>query len=230
MEAVYVEPDGLLSGSAAGKLFIDMSTVRGDSHRALAPKVAAQGAVFLECPVSGTVGPAQEGKLVGFAGGTPETFARAKPLLEQVCRRVELIGPMGSGANMKLAVNLLLTVFWQALAEAFSLVRSVNIEPARLVDLFADSNISAGILRARGAQVAAALAGQDTGAATFDIDFMRKDMRDMVREAQALGISLPALARTLQSFDQASEAGYGGIDGTRYPAYWIDHVGSTAPA
>jgi 3-hydroxyisobutyrate dehydrogenase-like beta-hydroxyacid dehydrogenase len=52
----------------------------------------------------------------------------------------------------------------------------------------------------------------------------------MVREAQALGISLPALARTLQSFDQASEAGYGGIDGTRYPAYWIDHVGSTAPA
>lgn len=228
MEAVYVEPDGLLSGSVAGKLFIDMSTVRGDSHRALAPKVAAQGAMFLECPVSGTVGPAQEGKLVGFAGGTPEAFARAKPLLEQVCRRVELIGPVGAGANMKLAVNLLLTVFWQALAEAFSLVRSVHIEPTRLIDLFADSNISAGILRARGAQVAAALAGQDTGAATFDIDFMRKDMRDMVREAQTLGISLPALARTLQAFDQASAAGYGGIDGTRYPAYWVDHAGSTA--
>ena len=230
MEAVYVEPRGLLSGSAAGKLFIDMSTVRGDSHRALAPKVAAQGALFLECPVSGTVGPAQEGKLVGFAGGTPETFARAKPLLEQVCRRVELIGPVGSGANMKLAVNLLLTVFWQALGEAFSLVQSTHIDPARLVDLFADSNISAGILRARGPQVAAALAGKDTGTATFDIDFMRKDMRDMVCEAQTLGISLPALARTLQAFDQASEAGYGGIDGTRYPAYWVDHAGSTARA
>jgi len=230
MEAVYVEPRGLLSGSAAGKLFIDMSTVRGDSHRALAPKVAAQGALFLECPVSGTVGPAQEGKLVGFAGGTPETFARAKPLLEQVCRRVELIGPVGSGANMKLAVNLLLTVFWQALGEAFSLVQSTHIDPARLVDLFADSNISAGILRARGPQVASALAGKDTGTATFDIDFMRKDMRDMVREAQALGISLPALARTLQAFDEASEAGYGGIDGTRYPAYWVDHVGATERA
>jgi 3-hydroxyisobutyrate dehydrogenase len=224
MEAVYLGPEGLLSGSVAGKLFIDMSTVRGDSHLALAPKVTARGAAFLECPVSGTVGPAREGKLVGFAGGTPEVFARAKPLLEQVCRRVELIGPMGSGANMKLAVNLLLTVFWQALAEAFSLMRSVHIEPARLIDLFADSNISAGILRVRGAQIAAALAGQDTGAATFDIDFMRKDMRDMVREAQSLGISLPALARTLLAFDQASAAGYGGIDGTRYPAYWVDHV------
>ena len=167
MEAVYVGPDGLLLGSAAGKLFIDMSTVRGDSHRVGAPKVAAQGAVFLECPVSGTVGPARRGTLVGFAGGTPEVFARAKPLLEQVCRRVELIGPMGSGANMKLAANLLLAVFWQALAEAVSLVRSVDIDPVRLVDLLADSNLSAGILRARGAQVAAALAGQDTGAQTF---------------------------------------------------------------
>ena len=228
MEAVYLGPEGLLSGSVAGKLFIDMSTVRGDSHRALAPKVTARGAAFLECPVSGTVGPAREGKLVGFAGGTPEVFARAKPLLEQICRRVELIGPMGSGANMKLAVNLVLTVFWQALAEAFSLVRSVHIEPARLIDLFADSNISAGILRVRGAQIAGALAGQDTGAATFDIDFMRKDMRDMLREAQSLGISLPALARTLQAFDQASQAGYGAIDGTRYPAYWVDHVGAIA--
>ena len=228
MEAVYVGPDGLLSGSAAGKLFIDMSTVRGDSHRALAPKVAAQGAVFLECPVSGTVGPARDGTLVGFAGGTPEVFARAKPLLEQVCRRVELIGPMGSGANVKLAANLLLAVFWQALAEAVSLVRSGHIDPVRLVDLLADSNISAGILRARGAQVAAALAGQDTGAATFDIDFMRKDMRDMLREAESLGSFLPAVARTLEAFDQASAAGFGAIDGTRYPAYWVDHVALTA--
>lgn len=94
---------------------------------------------------------------------------------------------------MKLAANLLLTVFWPALAEAFSVVRSGHIEPARLINLLTDPNIGAGILRACGARVAAALAGQDTGAATFDIDFMRKDMRDMEREAQALGISLPVL-------------------------------------
>jgi len=99
-----------------------------------------------------------------------------------------------------------------------------GFEPARLIDLFADSNISAGILRARGPQIAAALLGQDTGAATFDIDFMRKDMGDMLREAQSLGVSLPALAGTLQAFDQASKDGYGGIDGTRYPAYWLGHA------
>src|SRR4029077_118102 len=163
METVYTGKDGLLSGNVRGKLLIEMSTVRGGDHRALAPKVAAREAVLIECPVSGTVRPAREGKLVGFAGGTPEAFTDAQPLLEQLCRRVELIGPMGSGANMRLAATLLLTVFWQALAEACSLMRSVPIEPERLIELLADSNIGANILKVRGAQVAAALEGKNTG-------------------------------------------------------------------
>jgi 3-hydroxyisobutyrate dehydrogenase len=224
MEAVYTEKDGLLSGNVRGKLLIEMSTVRGDDHRALAPKVAAKGAVLIECPVSGTVKPAREGNLVGFAGGTPEAFADAQPLLEQLCRRAELIGAMGAGANMKLAANLLLAVFWQALAEACSLMQSVPIEPERLIDLFSDSNIGAGILKTRGAMVAAALEGKRTGAASFDIDFMRKDLRDMLEEAKALGTSLPVAARTLKCFDETSLADFGEIDATQYPAWWISRT------
>ncbi len=125
---------------------------------------------------------------------------------------------------MKLAANLLLTVFWQALAEACSLMRGVPIEPARLIDLLADSNIGAGILKARGALVAAALAGKDATAASFDINFMRKDLRDMLQEANALGISLPVAARTLKSFDEASLAAFGEMDATQYPAWWISHT------
>ncbi len=224
MEAVYTGKDGLLFGNVRGKLLIEMSTVRADAHRALEPKVTAKGAVLLECPVSGTVNPAREGKLVGFAGGTPEAFTDAQPLLDQLCRRAELIGPMGSGANMKLAANLLLTVFWQALAEACSLMQSVPIEPGRLIELLADSNIGAGILKARGALVAAALEGKNTAAASFDVDFMRKDLRDMLQEAKALGVSLPVTASTLKSFDEASLAAFGEIDATQYPAWWISHT------
>jgi 3-hydroxyisobutyrate dehydrogenase len=224
MEAVYTGKDGLLSGNVRGKLLIDMSTVRADDHRALASKVAAKDAALLECPVSGTVRPAREGKLVGFAGGTPEAFAAAQPLLEQFCRRVERIGPMGAGANMKLAANLLLTVFWQALAEACSLMQPVPIEPERLIDLLADSNIGAGILKAHGALVANALAGNNTAAASFDINFMRKDLRDMLQEAAALGVSLPVAARTLKCFDEASLAEFGEMDATQYPAWWISHA------
>ena len=70
-----------------------MSTVQPETEVALAEKVRAKGAVFVECPVGGTVGPAREGKLLGVAGGTAEDFARAKPLLTQMCRRVEHVGP-----------------------------------------------------------------------------------------------------------------------------------------
>src|SRR5205807_9130759 len=128
MQAVYLGNDGLLSGNVARKLFVEMSTVRGSDHRALAPNVEAKGGLLLECPVSGTVKPAREGTLFGFAAGTREAFSEAQPLLEQLCRRVELIGALGAGARMKLAVNLLLTVFCQSLAEACSLMHDVQIE------------------------------------------------------------------------------------------------------
>jgi 3-hydroxyisobutyrate dehydrogenase len=230
MQAVYTGEGGLLSGDVKGKLFIEMSTVRGDDHRALAPKVEAKRALLLECPVSGTVKPARDGTLVGFAGGTPDAFAVAQPLLQQLCRRVELIGPMGAGASMKLSANLLLTVFWQALAEACSLLHPVPIAPERLIDLLADSNIGAALLKARGAAVAAALEGRPAGAASFDIDFMRKDLRDMLREAEGQGASLPLAAQTLRCFDDASRTGSGKIDGTQYPAWWIAHAREAAPA
>jgi|ERR1700674_1030325 3-hydroxyisobutyrate dehydrogenase len=224
MQAVYTGKDGLLSVDVTGKLFIEMSTVRAAEHQALASKVESVGALLLECAVSGTVKPAREGTLVGFAGGKPEAFTEAEPLLEKLCRRVELIGAMGAGASMKLAANLLLTVFWQALAEACSLMHTVPIEPERLIGLLADSNIGAAILRARGAAVAAALEGKPAEAASFDVDFMRKDLRDMLQEAQALGVSLPVATRTLSSLDEASRAGFGKIDGTQYPAYWTNHA------
>ena len=227
MQAVYTSDDGLLSAHVAGKLFIEMSTVRGSDHRALAPTVEAAGALLLECPVSGTVKPAREGTLLGFAAGTPKAFAEGRPLLELLCRRVELIGAMGAGASMKLAVNLLLTVFWQGFAEACSLMHPVAIEPERLLDLLADTGIGAPLVKARAAAIAAALEGKPTGPASFDIDFMRKDLREMLQEAQTLGVSLPAAARTLSCFDEASLAGAGKIDGTQYPAWWIGHMQAT---
>ena len=57
---------------------------------------------------------------------------------------------------------------------------------------------------------------------------MRKDLRDMVQEAKTLGISLPLAARILGSFDQASRAGFGKIDGTQYPAWWNSYAEETA--
>jgi 3-hydroxyisobutyrate dehydrogenase len=86
IDAAYHGRDGLLSGNVSDKLFIEMSTVRPETERSLATKISAKGAAMIECPVGGTIGPAKDGKLFGFVGGEAQDVARARPLLEQMCR------------------------------------------------------------------------------------------------------------------------------------------------
>ena len=220
IDSVYHGKDGLLARDVRGKLFIDMSTVRPETEVALAAKVSTKDAVFVECPVGGTVGPALNGKLLGLAGGAPADFERARPLLEQLCRRVDLAGPVGSGSSLKLAVNLPLAVFWQAFGESYALCRHLGLDANMLVELFGETSGGPNVLRARGGAVALALQGKEPGSATFDCDSMRKDLRTMVAEAKSRGFGLPLAETTLQVFDEASRQGWGGRDCVEMPAYW----------
>lgn len=224
IDATYAGPQGLLAGDVAGKLFIEMSTVRPETERALAAKVRAKHAAFVECPVGGTTGPAREGKLFGFVGGDDADVVRARPVLEQMCRRVEHVGGVGAGATMKLAINLPLLVFWQAFGEALSLVQPLGLDPARLMDIFADTSGGPNVLKVRGPTVAKALKGEDVGPVTFNVDSIRKDLRTMLEEGQALGVKLPVTTQALACFDEASRVGkLGEGDGTQLPAFWIRH-------
>ena len=221
VERVYLGIDGLLTGRVEGCLFIDMSTVSPGTHERIASAMASRNAGFIECPVSGSIPTALSGALVGFAGGEAPEFARAQPLLGQLCRRVEHVGPLGAGARMKLAANLLLAVFWQALGESLLLIDRSTMDAARAIDLLADSNIGAAILRMRAPQIVAAMNGHTSDMAAFDVDTMRKDLRYMAQEAATHGSSLPLANRTLACFDRASREGRGGVDSVAYPAYWI---------
>ena len=221
IHAAYDGQDGLLAGDIKGKLFIEMSTVRPGTEKALGAKIDAQGAALIDCPVGGTVGPARDGKLLGFVGGSAADVARARPVLDQMCRRVEHVGPLGAGASMKLAINLPLLVYWQALGEALVLCKPLGLDPARIMDIFADTSGGPNVLKVRGPAIAKALQDQDTGAVTFDIDSIRKDLQTMIEEAQALGGTLPVTARALECFDEASRDGLGKGDATLLPVRWL---------
>jgi 3-hydroxyisobutyrate dehydrogenase len=221
MDATYHGPSGLLAGEVRGKLFVDMSTVRPEVEKALAAQIRERGAALVDCPVGGTVGPAKDGKLFGFVGGDAADVARARPVLEQLCRRVEHVGAVGSGAAMKLAINLPLLVYYQALGEALSLCRSLDIEPVRLIDIFADTSGGPNMLKVRGAAIAATLQGQVTTPVTFDVDLIRKDLRTMLEEAAGLGLELPLTARALDCYDEAARQGLGTSDATMLPAHWL---------
>jgi len=220
LDTVYRGPLGLLSADLAGKLLIDMSTVLPDVQIALAADVEHRGGAYVECPVGGTVAPARDGKLFGLAGGTQEAVARARPVLDQLCRRVEHVGAIGAGARVKLAVNLPLLVYWQALGEALSLCKDVGLTPAQLIDILGDTTGAANGIKGRGPDIARGLGGANTGPGSFDITGARKDLETMLALAAATGVQLPAATAALAGYEEAIEAGRGSNDSGQLAVHW----------
>lgn len=225
LDEVYFSPQGLLSGPVNGKVFMDMSTVRPAKQQEMGARAVALGAAYLECPVGGSVGPARDGKLMAFAGGAAADLERVRPLLEQMCKRIEHVGPHGAGAMMKLAVNLPLMVYWQTLGEALSLVQPLGLDPQRVIDVLSDSSGGPNMLKVRGGMIAQALAGAQDGAVTVDVATMRKDMRAMIDQGRALQRHLPLTAQALQNFDRAAASGLDAADCTQLPVWWLREGG-----
>ncbi len=220
IDAVYSGPSGLLSGDVKGKLFIEMSTVPPGVELALAPKVRGKAAAFVECPVGGSTAPARQGKLLGLMGAEPADAARARPILEQLCRKVEHCGSVGAGSSMKLAINLPLMVAWQAYAEAFAIARDIGWEPKRLLDLFVESNGANNALKMRADMIVAMMEHRDPGATTFSIANAVKDLRTMVAAGTAKGADMPATRAALAAIEEADKIGLGAFDASRQTVYW----------
>jgi 3-hydroxyisobutyrate dehydrogenase len=221
-EAVYRGPHGILNARLGGKLVIDMSTVRPDTMASIGASALQAGAAFVECPVGGSTAPAKEGKLLGLAGGSNSDVARAMPILEQLCRRVEHIGePLGSGATLKLAVNLPLLVYWQALGEALTICKPLNLTPERLIDILSDTSGAPTAMKGRGPSIAKALSGQPAGETAFALSAAKKDLATAVLFGQSIHAALPVTASALACFEEAEAAGLGDADATAVSVRWV---------
>jgi 3-hydroxyisobutyrate dehydrogenase len=220
IEAVYSGPGGLLQERHRA-LLIEMSTVAPEFQSQMGERARQAGARYLECPVGGSVGPAKEGKLLGFLAGQADDVQAARTLIDQLCRKVVEVGPHGNGARMKLAVNLPLMVYWQTLGEALSLVKSLDVDPKVLVDVLSESSGGPNMLKVRGGMIADALAGTPQSAVTVDIATMRKDVRTMVEQGVKNGLAMPLTQSTLELLEQAVAQGLAGADCSQYPVWWL---------
>ena len=221
IDDVYSGTEGLLSGAGAHPTFIDMSTVNPAKPPELALRVQAVGAAYLECPVGGSIGPAKEGKLLGFVGGNAADLAKVQALLEHLCKRVEHVGTYGAGSTMKMAVNLPLMVYWQTLGEALSLIDHLKLDPQRVVDILSESSGGPNMLKVRGPLLVQALGHQKNDMVTVDVATMRKDMRTMLALAQTNHRELPLTSMALEKFNQAADSGLDGKDCTQLPVWWL---------
>ncbi|MBX9459297.1 MAG: NAD(P)-dependent oxidoreductase [Rhizobium sp.] len=211
-EASSAVLESLAAAGIAGRLVIDLSTLLPADADRLAARAADAGADFVHCPVGGTVAPALKGQLLGMTGGTPAAFERAKPVLGQLCRRVEHLGTAGSAARMKLAVNLPLALYWQTLGESLSLLRGAGVSNDLAISLIADSSAGPTVLKNRAQVVVDTLGGADQPG-TFDIAGLNKDLRLALQLAATEGAVLSLAAAAEPHYAQALKAGLGGFDG-----------------
>lgn len=203
---------GLADAGISGRLVIDLSTVLPDEADDLARMADAAGAAFVHCPVGGTVAPALKGQLLGMAGGDADSVARARPILDHLCRRVEHVGPPSAAARMKLAINLPLALYWQALGESLALLGGSGIDPELAISLMADSSAGPTVLKNRAQVVIDTLRGTDQPG-TFDIAGLAKDLRLALALAEHQGGTLPLAQAALPRYDAAIAGGLGHFDG-----------------
>jgi 3-hydroxyisobutyrate dehydrogenase len=141
---------GLLEAGVKGKLIINMSTVSPAIGKQLAAACAKQGNDYLDAPVSGSVKQAQEGQLVIMVGGSQALYEKATPVLQPLGKLVLHLGDTGAGNTAKLAVNLLLGIYTQALAEATIFANQHGVSTEDFMNIINNGAMSNGYAKIKG--------------------------------------------------------------------------------
>lgn len=204
---IFAGIDGFLQAKVSGKLFIEMSTLQPMTGSELAPKVEARGASLIEAPVLGTIPQVKDGALFALIGGRAEDLDRARPVLERLTRKVAHMGPNGAGYAMKLAVNVGLGAYIQALSESLALGARQGLSLDQMLDVLREAPYASRWLESK----IGVLKGE-TPAKTLDIRTLRKDIMSAVATGALSGVPMPLSAGTLASLSAAVANGYGDGD------------------
>ncbi|MDR5000094.1 NAD(P)-dependent oxidoreductase [Brevibacillus parabrevis] len=203
VKAIYTGTDGLLSARVSGKLAIDMSTIAPETSRFLAEQSKKAGLRFLDAPVSGSVGPAKEAQLVIMVGGEKADYDVAKPMLDKLGKAGVYLGSHGAGTSAKLAINLLLGITVQGVAETLLFARSLGIDTEQMLEIISQSAVGTPLIRGKAASILA-----DDFPAAFALKHMAKDLR-LAREA---GVATPLAESAQATYRHALEEGLGELD------------------
>ena len=201
-EEVWTGPDGLLEGASPEKVLVDMSTVPPSVIRSFESAARERGAGILDAPVSGSVPLAETGKLTIMVGGSAEDLERARPAFEQLATRVVHIGPLGSGASLKLAVNVLIFGLNQALAEALVLAERAGIDRATAYDFFVTSAAGAPYVGYK----RDAFVDPDNTPVGFTLGLTQKDLRLILGLADTVIAPMPQTRGNLDLVEDAIAA------------------------
>jgi len=197
---------GLLS-RAKGKLFINCATVTPAIHVWVEQKCEARGAQSLEACMASSITQAREGSLYLMCGGKPETFERAKPILEKLSAALRYIGPAGKAAEVKALVNMVMNCNTAALAEGLGLGAALGLDLTTLREVFAQTGANSSVLRTDGED----MQNRDH-TCFFSAAHAAKDSGIALKLAKIQGLNLPLALATKKQYDRMVKEGLGDLD------------------
>ncbi|KAG2439550.1 hypothetical protein HXX76_004903 [Chlamydomonas incerta] len=200
-------PDGVAAGMSAGKGYVDVSTVDAATSQAVAAAVRAAGGAFLEAPVSGSKGPAEQGKLIFLTAGDQALFNAVAAPLDAMGKAKFFLGAEGAGANMKLVVNMVMGSMMTAFAEGLALADKVGLRQADVIEVVGLGAIAAPMFALKGPAMAAR-----TYAPAFPLKHQQKDMRLALALGDEAGQPLPLAAAANAQYIAARRQGLGDAD------------------
>ncbi len=195
VRAVVYGPDGLLAGLAAGSAIAVHSTILPETVLELAEAARATRVAVLDACVTGGAARAAQRQLTYLVGGDAGALERIRPMLEASSAKIIHAGPVGSGAKLKLCINLITYIQWAAASEAFRLARAIGLPEEILEEAGASNGQITPLMTAflgvhkapeearRGEAMQALLRGH--------MNVAEKDLAWVLRLARAAGVSLP---------------------------------------
>ena len=197
----------LLPGARRGLLVVDCSTVSAATARTAAAQLAGAGAEFVDCPVSGGVEGARDATLAMMAGGTPEAYARALPLLQKLGRTITHMGPTGAGQATKATNQIMCAGIIQAVAEAMAFAKAEGLPLDKVIETLGKGAGSSWYFVNR-----APFMARGSFPAGFRVRLHDKDLRICRDMAAGHGVKLPVVETTLGQYEQLIAAGFGDED------------------
>jgi 3-hydroxyisobutyrate dehydrogenase len=201
--AAWTGPQGALSSAKPGAVLIDSSTITPAWVEELGQLAKVRDLEFLDAPVTGSKAQA-EGKQLNFlVGGDAKTLERARPALEAMGQSVIHLGPIGSGARLKLINNFLCGVQVASLAEAVVWIERSGLNREQALDFLKKAAPGSPLVAGVSARMVEATYGVN-----FFLSLMKKDMNYAQADAKALGVELRTGATAEARFDEAIKAGF----------------------
>lgn len=207
VRAVAFGEDGLVQGAHPGLVVINMSTISPEETRQIASQLADHHIPMLDAPVMGSVGPAASGALEILVGGDETVFQENKDLLATMGKNIYYLGPQGSGAQLKLSMNLIVAAQLMCLAEAMVMAAKAGLDLSQVGQIISASNIASNLI----ARKINNIVNADFQPA-FSLKNMQKDTSLILQNANSLGVALPAVSVIHSIFTAAKARGYGEQD------------------